>query len=139
MRYLNGMRCRRTPPTHSLSGRFSQPHTTASRAKPVTPVTDRLPDCSTVVWGREPGHTAVAQPIIWKEITTAFEGRAIGGSRAVEDGHVRVRTALGEKSAPLEEANGVWVGLAPVARDGGGGKGVTQATVNRRNLNFKPD
>jgi hypothetical protein len=29
-------------------------------------------------------------------------------------------------------------GLAPVARDGGGRKGVTQATVKRRNLNFKP-
>jgi hypothetical protein len=52
----------------------------------------------------------VAAPIIWKEITTAFEGRVIGGSWAVEDAHVRVRTALGEKSAPLvEEANGVWV------------------------------
>jgi hypothetical protein len=35
----------------------------------------------------------VAQPIICKEITTAFEGRAIGGSWAVEEGHVRVRTA----------------------------------------------
>jgi hypothetical protein len=51
----------------------------------------------------------VVQPIIWKEITTALEGRAIGGSWAVEDGRVKVRTALGEKSAPLEEANGVWV------------------------------
>jgi hypothetical protein len=29
-------------------------------------------------------------------------------------------------------------GLAPVARDGGGGKGVTQATAERRNPNFKP-
>jgi len=44
-----------------------------------------------------------------KEITTVFEGRAIGGSWAVEDGIVRVRTALGEKSAPLEEANGIWL------------------------------
>ena len=51
----------------------------------------------------------MAQPIIWKEITTAFEGRAIGGLWAVENGHVRVRTALDEKSALLEEANGVWV------------------------------
>jgi hypothetical protein len=50
----------------------------------------------------------VAEPIIWKEITTAFEGRAIGGSWAVEEGCVRVKTALGEKSAPLEEADGVW-------------------------------
>jgi hypothetical protein len=30
-------------------------------------------------------------------------------------------------------------GLAPVARDGGGRKGVTQATVNRRYLNSKRD
>jgi len=57
---------------------------------------------------RERGHE-VAQPIIWKEITTALEGRAIGGWWAIEDGRVRVRTAFGEKSAPLEEANGVWV------------------------------
>ena len=56
-----------------------------------------------------PGATFVAAPIIWKEITTAFGGRAIGGSWAVEDGHIRVRTTLGEKSAPLEEADGVWV------------------------------
>jgi hypothetical protein len=51
----------------------------------------------------------VVQPILWKKITTAFEGRAIGGLWAGEDAHVRVRTALGEKSAPLEEANGVWL------------------------------
>ena len=51
----------------------------------------------------------MGQPIIWKEITTAFEGRAIGGSWAVEGGIVRVRTKLGEKSAPLEEADGVWL------------------------------
>jgi hypothetical protein len=56
-----------------------------------------------------PGHTAMAQLIIWKEITTAFEGRAIGGSWAVDEGVVRVRTALGEKVAPVEEANGIWV------------------------------
>jgi hypothetical protein len=58
---------------------------------------------------REGRGCAVAQPIMWTEITTAFEGRAVGGSWAVENGIVRVRTALGEKSAPLEEANGVWV------------------------------
>ena len=51
----------------------------------------------------------MAESIIWKEITTAFEGRAIGGSWAVEDGQVRVRTALGEKSAPLDEADVVWL------------------------------
>ena len=48
-------------------------------------------------------------PIIWKEISTAFKGRPIGGSWVVENGIVRVRTTLGEKMAPLEEANGVWV------------------------------
>ena len=46
---------------------------------------------------------------IWKEITTAFNGRAIGGSWAVENGIVKVRTTLGEKAATLEEADGVWV------------------------------
>ncbi|MFY9838437.1 MAG: hypothetical protein WAK55_18590 [Xanthobacteraceae bacterium] len=52
----------------------------------------------------------MAQPIVWKEITTAFEGRAIGGSWAVENGIVRIRTALGEKVAPLEEGKtGVWI------------------------------
>ena len=66
----------------------------------------------------------MAQPVIWKEITTAFEGRAIGGSWAVEEGHVRVKTALGEKSAPLEEADGGLVGLALVARDGGRREGI---------------
>jgi hypothetical protein len=55
------------------------------------------------------GRTDVSQPIIWKEITTAFEGRAIAGSWVIEDGHVKVRTALGEKMAPVEEANGVWL------------------------------
>ena len=55
------------------------------------------------------GRRAVDPQIIWKEITTAFEGRAIGGSWAVEHGIVRVRTALGEKVAPLDETNGIWV------------------------------
>jgi hypothetical protein len=54
-------------------------------------------------------HYAVAQPVVWKEITTAFEGRMIGGSWAVENGVVTVRTVLGEKVAPLEEANGILV------------------------------
>ena len=79
----------------------------------VTPVTDRPP--------RLLLNHDVAEPIIWKEITTAFEGRAIGGSWAVDDGHVRVRTALGEKAAPLEEANGVWLAwrlLRQMAADG---------------------
>jgi hypothetical protein len=71
-------------------------------------VTDRLAGCPLRVFGRERGHV-VAQPIIWKEITTAFKGRAIGGSWAVEDGVVKVRTTLGEKATPLEEADGVWI------------------------------
>ena len=63
----------------------------------------------------------MAQPIIWK-IVTAFEGRAIGGSWAIEDGRVRVRTALGEKSAPLEEADGVWVAWRLLREMGAEGK-----------------
>jgi hypothetical protein len=55
------------------------------------------------------GRRLMDPQIIWKEITTAFEGRAVGGLWAVEKGIVRVRTALGEKVGPLEEANGVWV------------------------------
>jgi hypothetical protein len=49
----------------------------------------------------------VAAPIIWKEITTAFKGRMIGGSYAVENGIVRVRTSFGEKAAQLEGTNAV--------------------------------
>jgi len=41
----------------------------------------------------------VAPRIIWKEITTAFKGRMIGGSYAVEGGFVRVRLSPGEKVA----------------------------------------
>ena len=51
----------------------------------------------------------MAAPIIWKEITTAFKGRMTGGWYAVEDGIVRVRTALGEKVAQLEGTNAIWV------------------------------
>jgi hypothetical protein len=51
----------------------------------------------------------VAAPIIWKEITTAFNGRMTGGSYTVESGIVRVRTSLGEKVAELEGTNTVWV------------------------------
>jgi hypothetical protein len=77
--------------------RYSQPRTTTGRAQ------------NSKAAGRRGGDITVPQPIIWKEITTAFEGRAIGGSWAIEDGRVRVRTALGEKSAPLEETNEVWL------------------------------
>jgi hypothetical protein len=51
----------------------------------------------------------VVAPILWKEISTAFEGRPIGGLWVVENGIVKVNTTLGEKTAPLEEANGLWV------------------------------
>jgi hypothetical protein len=51
----------------------------------------------------------VAQPIIWKEMTTAYNGRAIAGSWAVDNGVVKVRTTFGEKAAPLDGADGVWI------------------------------
>jgi hypothetical protein len=44
----------------------------------------------------------VAAPIIWKEITTAFKAGVTGGSYAVEERNVRVRTSLGEKATQLE-------------------------------------
>jgi hypothetical protein len=55
------------------------------------------------------GSGTVGAPFIWKDISTTFEGRLIGGSWAVENGIVKVKTSLGEKTAPLEEANGIWV------------------------------
>jgi hypothetical protein len=51
----------------------------------------------------------VAQPVIWKEIVTAFEGRAIGESYPVEDGIVRVTTPRGEKTASLGGTDAIWV------------------------------
>jgi hypothetical protein len=45
--------------------------------------------------------TNVEKPIVWKQITTEFRGRAVSGSYAVEDGAVKVRTPDGEKTAPL--------------------------------------
>lgn len=74
----------------------------------MTLVTDRFPEAPKAYDEDDWGHV-VSQPIIWKEITTAFNGRAIGGLWAVEDGVVRVRTRLGEKAAPIEEADGIWV------------------------------
>ena len=71
-------------------------------------ITDRFPAAPNLFHERGPVKR-VAEPIVWKEITSAFNGRAIGGSWAVEDRVVRVRTALGKKAAPLEEADGVWV------------------------------
>jgi len=64
----------------------------------------------------------VAAPIIWKEITTAFEGRMTGGSYAVENGIVRVRTPLGEKAAQLVEGTNAaleaWRLLRELAAEG---------------------
>jgi hypothetical protein len=51
----------------------------------------------------------VGARLIWKEITTAVNGRMVGASYAVENEIVRVRTPLGEKVAELEGANAVWV------------------------------
>jgi hypothetical protein len=51
----------------------------------------------------------VVAAIVWKDISTAFEGRPIGGSWIIENGIVKVKTTLGEKTAPLEEANGIWI------------------------------
>ena len=63
----------------------------------------------------------MAAPIIWKQISTAFKGRAVGGSYAVEDGIVRVRTPLGEKAAELEGTNAAlvaWRLLRELAAEG---------------------
>jgi predicted metalloendopeptidase len=63
----------------------------------------------------------VSAPIIWKEITTAFRGRVIGGSYTVEDGIVRVRTTLGQKIAQLGGVNAAliaWRLLRELAAEG---------------------
>jgi hypothetical protein len=48
----------------------------------------------------------VEKPILWKQITAEFRGRAVSGSYAVEDGGVKVGTPDGEKTAPLVGAGG---------------------------------
>jgi len=40
------------------------------------------------------------KPLVGEQSGTVFEGRAIDGSWAIENEIVRVRTALGEKTAP---------------------------------------
>jgi len=63
----------------------------------------------------------VHAPIVWKEITVWFRGRMIGGSYAVEDGSVRVKTSLGERSAQLRGANAglvAWRLLRKLAAEG---------------------
>jgi hypothetical protein len=71
----------------------------------------RKSDCLTASCRLATNRTglAVAQPIIWKEMTTAYNGRAIAGSWAVDNGVVKVRTTFGGKAAPLDGADGVWI------------------------------
>ena len=51
----------------------------------------------------------VEKPILWKQITTVFRGRAVTGSYAVEDATVKVRTSSGEKTAQLVGAGAIWI------------------------------
>jgi len=51
----------------------------------------------------------VEKPILWKQITTVFTGRAVSGSYAVEDGIVKVRTPDGEKTAQLVGTGAIWI------------------------------
>jgi hypothetical protein len=51
----------------------------------------------------------VEKPILWKQITTEFRGRAVSGSYAVEDGTVKVRTPTAEKTAPLVGTGAIWI------------------------------
>jgi hypothetical protein len=51
---------------------------------------------------------AVPTPITWREITTVFKGRVVGGSYAVEDGTVKVRAGDGEKATQLRGTNAIW-------------------------------
>jgi hypothetical protein len=46
----------------------------------------------------------------WIQITTGFNGRAIHGSYAVEDGMVKVKTAHGERATQVEGvSNPIWL------------------------------
>jgi hypothetical protein len=48
----------------------------------------------------------------WIQITTGFEGRAIRGSYAVEDGMVNVKTSRGERAAQVEGlSNPIWLAV----------------------------
>ena len=59
-----------------------------------------------------------------KEVTTVFEGRAIGGSRAIEDRIVTIRTPLGEKRARGSQRD--LGGVVATARTGGGRKAIVR-------------
>ena len=48
----------------------------------------------------------------WIQITTGFEGRAIRGSYAVEDGIVKVKTPRGERATQVEGVtNPIWLAV----------------------------
>ncbi len=49
------------------------------------------------------------KPILWKQITTVYKGRAVSGSYAVENGAVKVRTPSGEKTAQLVGSGAIWI------------------------------
>jgi hypothetical protein len=73
----------------------------------MTPITDAFParfyDCWILLGA---GRRAMDPQIIWKEITTAFEGRAIGGAWAVENGIVRVTFVINCAAMQVEHACG---------------------------------
>src|SRR6516225_6269599 len=60
----------------------------------------------------------------WIQITTGFEGRAIRGSYAVEDGMVKVKTPRSERAAQVEGLKPDLAGSVAVARVGEGGKSI---------------
>jgi len=64
----------------------------------------------------------VQKPTDWIEITTGFNGRAIHGSYAVEDGIVKVKTPRGERATQVEGvSNPIWLAvwlLRELAKEG---------------------
>jgi len=58
----------------------------------------------------------------WIQITTGFEGRAIRGSYAVQEGMVKVKTPRGERAAQVEGlSNPIWLAvwlLRELAKEG---------------------
>jgi hypothetical protein len=62
------------------------------------------------------------KPTDWIQITTGFEGRAVRGSYAVEDGMVKVKTPRGERAAQVEGlSNPIWLAvwlLRELAKEG---------------------
>src|SRR5262249_22695654 len=62
------------------------------------------------------------KPTDWMEITTGFNGRAIHGSYAVEDGIVKVKTPRGERATQVEGvSNPIWLAvwlLRELAKEG---------------------